>query len=132
MAATEAIRRSKHQHKGQCCDGPHAGMRHQPQRETARASISRSDNSLKFFMACDYPPDAVDRFENRRLNRPLARLENETPHLLDPGPPSSDYSICCSTMDQLRVETSSSIERRMTTCSIASLLRPAVVISARM
>ena len=31
MAATEAIRRSKHQHKGQRCDGSHAGMRHQPQ-----------------------------------------------------------------------------------------------------
>jgi len=34
-------------------------------------------------------------------------------------------------IDQLRVETSSSIERRITTCSIASLFRPAVVISAR-
>ena len=33
MAATEAIRRPKHQHqhKCHCCDGPHAGMRHQPQ-----------------------------------------------------------------------------------------------------
>jgi hypothetical protein len=43
-----------------------------------------------------------------------------------------DLSIADSMIDQLRVETSFSIERRITTCSIASLFRPAVVISARM
>jgi hypothetical protein len=41
-------------------------------------------------------------------------------------------SIADSTMDQLRFETSSSIESRITTCSRASLFRPAVLISARM
>jgi hypothetical protein len=42
------------------------------------------------------------------------------------------YSIAVSTTDQLKVEMLSSIKRRITTCSMASLFRPTVVISARM
>jgi hypothetical protein len=42
------------------------------------------------------------------------------------------YSMAVSTTDQLKVEMLSSIERRITTCSMASLFRPTVVISARM
>ena len=38
---------------------------------------------------------------------------------------SLPYSIVDSAIDQLRVETSSSRERRITTCSMASLFRPA-------
>jgi hypothetical protein len=41
---------------------------------------------------------------------------------------SSVYSSADSTIDQLWVEMSSSIDSRMTTCSIASLFRPTVII----
>jgi hypothetical protein len=41
------------------------------------------------------------------------------------------YSIADSMTDQLRFETASSIESRITTCSSASLFRPAVMTSAR-
>jgi hypothetical protein len=42
----------------------------------------------------------------------------------------SDYSMAVSAMDQLIDETSSSIERRNTTCSMASLFMPTVLIPA--
>src|ERR1700679_2873070 len=40
------------------------------------------------------------------------------------------YSMAASTIDQLMFETSSSIERRITTCSMASLFLPTVLIPA--